>query len=136
MLGLPGFVVPFVTLGKVVLLTRISFSEDVRQTVVSILEPFVGEPVTVQHFEPGHRKEGTVYSGQIVAVYHNGFLLDGEDLGKREFFSYSDLFAQHARVIDGPAALSLQRVLGRLRNDLAHAMRPDIVRSALQAVPA
>jgi len=115
---------------------RAPFSEDVRRNVAFALDGFVGEPATVQHLEPGRKNGGSVYKGYIAAVYANGFLLDGEEMSKREFFSFSDLFAQHARIIEGPAVFSMQNVLGRLRNTLAHDIRPNILRTDLRAVPA
>ena len=112
------------------------FSEEVRRDLVYDLRRFVGEQVTVEFHAPGRKGRGTVHKGTIAAVYPNGFLVDGEDIGKRVFFSCADLFAEHARVVDGPAASSVRRTVMRLRGELARLLPPRITRSEPQALPA
>ena len=115
---------------------RMLFSEEVRRDLVYDLRRFVGEQVTVEFHAPGRKGSGTVHKGTIAAVYPNGFLVDGEEIGKRIFFSCADLFAEHARVVDGPAASSVRRTVTRLRGELARLLPPRITRSEPQSLPA
>ncbi len=108
--------------------TTLPFSEEVRRDLVHDLQRFIGELATVEFRSMGKRGGGELYKGKIVGVYPNGFLLDGEGIGGRAFFSYSDLFAEHAKMVGGPAASAVRRTVTRLRNELAHLIPSRSVR--------
>jgi hypothetical protein len=108
--------------------TTLPFSEEVRRDLVHDLQRFIGELATVEFRSMGKRGGGELYKGKIVGVYPNGFLLDGGGIGGRAFFSYSDLFAEHAKMVGGPAASAVRRTVTRLRNELAHLIPSRSVR--------
>ena len=108
--------------------TTLPFSEEVRRDLVHDLQRFIGELATVEFRSVGKRGAGEIYKGKIVGVYPNGFLLDGGGIGGRAFFSYSDLFAEHAKMVGGPAASAVRRTVTRLRNELAHLIPSRSVR--------
>ena len=112
--------------------TTMPFSEEVRRDLVHDLQRFIGELATVEFRSVGKRGAGEIYKGKIVGVYPNGFLLDGGGIGGRAFFSYSDLFAEHAKMVGGPAASAVRRTVTRLRNELAHLMPSRSVRVEAQ----
>lgn len=112
--------------------TTLPFSEEVRRDLVHDLQRFIGELATVEFRSMGKRGGGELYKGKIVGVYPNGFLLDGGGVGGRSFFSYSDLFAEHAKMVGGPAASAVRRTVTRLRNELAHLIPSRSVRVEAQ----
>ena len=95
------------------------FSEGVRRELTRDLRRFVGEPAAVDFRDAGRKASGNLHTGVIVAVYRNGFLLGGGEIGTRAFYSCADLFAGHARIVDGPAASAIARTVARLRQELA-----------------
>ena len=113
-----------------------SFAEEVRRDLLRQVCVFVGEPAMVEFYAPSRREHGAIHTGRIAAVYPNGFLVDGEKIGKRIFFSCADLFAEHAKLVDGPAASSVRRTVTRLRGELVRLLPPRITRSEPQALPA
>jgi len=112
-----------------------TFCEEVRRDLTHDLRCFVGEPVAVEFHTPGRKGSDTVHTGTIAAVYHNGFLIDGGVIGARIFFSCADLFAEHARIVDGPAASLVRRTVTRLRGELARLLPPRM-HNELQLLPA
>ncbi|MDA8344873.1 MAG: hypothetical protein M0Z66_05245 [Thermaerobacter sp.] len=93
------------------------FAEEIRLSLAVHLLRFVGEPITV--LVSLGRKQVGVHTGRITEVHRHGFLMEGDRLGTRSFFSFVDLFAGHAKVADGPAAHAVQATLASLRLELA-----------------
>lgn len=109
------------------------FSEEVRRDLVRELRRFVGEPVRVEFHPPGKKGGASVHEGSLAGVYRHGFLIDGEEVGRRAFFSCADLFAGHARIVGGPAASPVRTTLTRLRVELSRLAPSRVTNSDLHA---